>query len=777
MVFFIEHLSRIGSLQSLDISINRIDFRAALVLEDALEFRRNVHCLNVSHNPLGHLGMRSLLRLLSRSTSGLKRFVWDDCHIGKTTAPSEHYQVFSCASPGGRYILELERPYHRSILRMLYKTCEKHRISPEFAFNDMKSSPSYSHAAKGDCDVWAVPTSGTLTASFSIDKAVEEAFRNIDQWDFAHFVDSYMALACVQPDVSKVVPLLVHWKNVDGQSAEQRAFLSALSSDFMFQYAHIEQMAQNRTILKELIQYLMPSIQGGEDVRFMTMLLTTSLGDYVELIDKQKAFLDLNLNNPNWHYTLDLTQPAHHATAERLLLLDRWETALLRHRKIADTSQHGNCSQIRNELYEHKQIGLSTLQEWNLPERGEFQFDYSSGKRPPSEATPLDDSTFATLLMALQSSESAPHDHIQALQKASHMMYLKSVQMRGLLGIFAEKSARLDLFVVFFLRVVDFYNEKLYRVRFEHQEELEELMSRLGYVTVFPFIQPEQTKFSLDLAVYEQRLAANIILNIGFSENSFNIRDPNVLRQDGTVDPLTSGIPQSWKTFEKMPKGGTISMSYVCSPDDRRYNIRRKFYEMYGHRDGVSETEVMWWAALNQAPEDVLEYVSFLVSKYGSPKDVFAEIDGPRGNGVVTLREFEESYAEMKCHKFKGKDETHRIQSVFRYLDCGGGGEVSQDEWNVLELLWQETKLSITEFVQFCERTFGNDLDETWNFMDADGGGQIDLEEWVTACEKVGFFGPVVPIFGYLDADDEGSISKEEFKQLESFKQVPGNGC
>ena len=45
----------------LDISLNKIDFRAALVIEDALENRKSLTELDISHNPLGFLGMRNML--------------------------------------------------------------------------------------------------------------------------------------------------------------------------------------------------------------------------------------------------------------------------------------------------------------------------------------------------------------------------------------------------------------------------------------------------------------------------------------------------------------------------------------------------------------------------------------------------------------------------------------------------------------------------------------------------------------------------------------------
>lgn len=413
-----------------------------------------------------------------------------------------------------------------------------------------------------------------------------------------------------------------------------------------------------------------------------------------------------------------------------------------------------------------------------MPECDDLEFDYSSGKRPPPDASVLDDLTFSSILVELQKSSCDHKAQLKALQMASHMIFLTAVQMRGLLGIYVDQEARVDLFVLFFLRVVDFYNEKIYRVRFEEQKELDLLSERLGYVTLFPCIQPEQTRFSLDFGVYEQRLAANIIISLGAQERPDNLREVSFINEKGIVDKLQWGIPRSWEHLEKMPKGGKLTVSYVCSPEDRKYKARRKFYEMYGFRLGVSEDRVMWWAALNEAPEDVLEYLSFLVSKYDSLAAAFVQIDGPGGNGVISLREFEEGYTNMQCKKFQGPNDLpdmQRIHAVFRYLDPSGEGQISMDEWNILDLLWKEVKLSITEFIQFCERTFGDNLEDTWAHMDADQGGEIDLNEWMTACKTFGYFGPVKPIFEFLDADDEGTICVNEFKQLERFQEAPEN--
>jgi len=190
----------------------------------------------------------------------------------------------------------------------------------------------------------------------------------------------------------------------------------------------------------------------------------------------------------------------------------------------------------------------------------------------------------------------------------------------------------------------------------------------------------------------------------------------------------------------------------------------------YGYWNEPPESEVMWWSSIQEAPLDVVEFVEFIYTKYRDIWKPFKIIDGPDGQGQINLRAFEEGIDNMKCKKFNGKNKQERIMTVFRYLDPSGEGQVSEGEWGVLEQLFNEIQLSIKEFVAFCERTFGPNLKDAWDALDDDGSGEIDENEWNSACQQLGFFGLTSPIFNFLDADDEGTVSLDEFELLNSFQ-------
>lgn len=179
--------------------------------------------------------------------------------------------------------------------------------------------------------------------------------------------------------------------------------------------------------------------------------------------------------------------------------------------------------------------------------------------------------------------------------------------------------------------------------------------------------------------------------------------------------------------------------------------------------------EVMWWSSLTESPEDVIEFLELLTGRFDDMQKAFVYIDGEDGNGIISLREFEEGYHRMECKKFHGPDEKRRLQGVFRFMDASGEGQLSVAEFMVFDQMFKEILLSIEEFVEFCVRTFGDDPCDTWEFIDDDHSGEVDEEEWSAACNNIGYLGPVLPIFRFLDKDDEGTISLDEFLELEKF--------
>merc|ERR1712232_426482 len=133
------------------------------------------------------------------------------------------------------------------------------------------------------------------------------------------------------------------------------------------------------------------------------------------------------------------------------------------------------------------------LYKWIMPESGVLKLDYSSAKRAPPSARTLSMWISAScsrdwrvvqknsrLEGAIDSVEqlrrtSDSQIMLRALRTVSHMLYLKTWQLRRLLNNQPSDSARSDCFVIMFNMVVDAQNEKLYRVRIEDPATIQSL--------------------------------------------------------------------------------------------------------------------------------------------------------------------------------------------------------------------------------------------------------------------------------------------------------------
>jgi len=784
---FLEYLSSSCPLKELDISLNHIDYRAALVLEDLLSENRHLTALDISFNPIGPVGMRSFVRLLLRERSGLHRVRFEGCAGGKH--PVDDLQFMNANCPSARYSLQLDRPDHRSVLRMLYKTCDGLKVNPGEAFFHVQfSEGSYKHPSVGADGIYAVPRKGRLQATFKIEKAIHQHLKEVEEDDFLAFLRQRNDLMRLCPSGSKQILLLHAWRTVSDVDPDQGVFLDALARDVVLPFAVVERMCRSCLSPAEVVSKLFPALRACASERCLTLMIARSIPDVTQILQHARPLMFFNIQNPTGHYRLDLSHPAEHSIAEALVLLDSWESAIrIRHRHV-DTSQFGDWSQVRNITFRGSPL-QGPLTEWLLPEAGKLELDYSSSARPPEGAQVLDDKSFRIMLIALQDQNfqkkgspsgagpdqaKLPRDDMQALRMVAHQIYITALQTRALLECFMDPCDREDCLITFFNRIADMHNEKVFSVRFEgDDEQVNRLRTRLGSLVFFPWVQPEQARFVFQLDRFDERTALCALINLAKKERLTNIQKPRWVRGDGSVDPLVMGLPRSWETFSQIPEHGTVSMSYKCAPEDRNFKVRKSFLQTYSNWPcDVSMEQVLWWASTNEVPVDVMEFLEFIIERYDNVYEAFDDIKSKNAQ-VLNHRDFEDGLRRVKCKKFKGRREGDKITGIFRYLDPSGEGQVTRSEWGILELCHKEMVYSIQEFVHFCSRSFGNDLNAAWAVFDVNGDNFISEAEWVTVARSFSYFGPTLPIFRFLDRDDEGTISFEEFEELQKFRQPP----
>eukprot|EP00927_Polykrikos_kofoidii_P018808 TRINITY_DN18765_c0_g1_i2.p1 TRINITY_DN18765_c0_g1~~TRINITY_DN18765_c0_g1_i2.p1 ORF type:complete len:700 (+),score=134.94 TRINITY_DN18765_c0_g1_i2:28-2100(+) len=655
------------------------------------------------------------------------------------------------------------------------------------AFSGVVCSPStFSLASKAEDGVWIVPKHGKVSFLFSIQRLFDVGIREIhDEFNFTEVLEKLEMRTRSRLSFSKVVPGLAVWKMLEGSHQEQKIFLQALAKDFILTVDELIQLCRSQTRICDVLGRLLHCVVGGSSSVFITLQFaaSASIDEYMATRRCMDKYCMVNFEHPTGHYKLDLSNCAEFGIAQKLLLLDRWETGIAKRQERLVTSQNGLNTQVRNGRYASANLPVANIQEWMLPSVDILELDYVGGKRPSADSKPLPTSTFESVKARLYTSPLGIDARTEVLRMVAHLFCVSAKQLREFVGFCAHARERAELFVLMFFRLADVANEKVVRVRFEESVELHALMDRLGHVTLFPFIQPEQSMFHFDLSRFDQRLAAHLIVRLASKEDDGNLRNYGYVNANGTVDSLTLGVPRSWgEDVKSVPQGGSFRVTYQCAPEKRNFAFRQMLLKTYGLWPwSPPEEDVLWWASTTEAPPDVIEFLEFLVSRFDLIDEVFDVFDkatmGNTGNGQITLRKFEECFRTLGCNKFKTHDEKSRIIGIFRYLDKGGEGEISRHEWSALDALWTELQTTIRDFVSFLEMKFGESNDflaTAWRELDVDGDGELVAEEWSSITRlRFGYFGPTMVIFHFLDKDDEGFVSMDGFRALEKF-QVSG---
>jgi len=768
---FLEGLSRNKCLKILDISMNRIGTSGALVLEDSLESHHSLSDLFIGQNPLGVRGIRSIVRLMSRNTSGLLRFESSNCNDTASNGG------FNATEPTGRYKLDLGLAHGRALLRLLYKTCERFKLSFSQAFLELEYEPTagslgsapYRHPSEKDRDaVYVVPAVGFLSFAFSIDaallKIVEPVSASSKPSALANgYLERRFALVRLRPHFRKVAPLLAQFRSLTGRAAEQEMLLAALSSDFSFDFEFLAQLCEDSCSSTDVLCRLLHCVARRPTHLFMALTYLPRIREYLKVYSSCERLLLLNVENPTGRYMLNLQAPSDYAVAETLLLLDRWEAMMAQSEGRHDLSMYGNWSSVRNCTYQNATI--RSVAEWIMPNIDVVTFDYASWRRPPAGAQPLDLGRWETIMTMLGQSALCSESKVQVLRHVSGQCYLRALQVRDLLAVFETSELRVKAMSLFVLRVTDPQNMKAVRTRVGASEEWEALRHRLGVVTLYPFFQPEQTRFDLDLELYEDRIAASLAVRSLWKENLRNIREPKLVLPDRSEFVFVQGVPQKWENPEQLPKAGIFTFHYACSAEDRKLEDRKDMATKYGgwKVQKVTSEKILWWTAIIEVPQAVITFLCYVMRSFNW--DIWAcfkFIDGS-GNREISLSEFKTGVTKLGWPLFV-QDPEKAVQ-VFRWMDPDSGGSISKPEWKILDQLFEELQLAMLELLQYIHRVFGS-LEAAWEELDTDAGGTVDLEEWQEAMITLGYHGPINIIYEYLSIDDESPISRERWDTL-----------
>eukprot|EP00929_Paragymnodinium_shiwhaense_P038391 TRINITY_DN20285_c0_g1_i1.p1 TRINITY_DN20285_c0_g1~~TRINITY_DN20285_c0_g1_i1.p1 ORF type:complete len:1423 (-),score=317.21 TRINITY_DN20285_c0_g1_i1:250-4518(-) len=158
------------SLTQIDLCNCGLGPDTAFILEEVLQSHPSLKGLHLQDNPLGDVGIRSILRLVVSIESEL-HFCRIDGH--READAGAHQISFRYVQPDGSYCLNLKYPHERAILRSLLRRAGKARgakagnILRYFKFDARQPKPVLEKdCLQGVLERWVVPTKGTFSFSF-----------------------------------------------------------------------------------------------------------------------------------------------------------------------------------------------------------------------------------------------------------------------------------------------------------------------------------------------------------------------------------------------------------------------------------------------------------------------------------------------------------------------------------------------------------------------------------------------------------------------------------
>ncbi|ETW04644.1 hypothetical protein, variant 1 [Aphanomyces invadans] len=316
------------------------------------------------------------------------------------------------------------------------------------------------------------------------------------------------------------------------------------------------------------------------------------------------------------HYRLEMAEPLDRIAAKKLMEISNKTMLWKKRNDLTDTSQHKNFQCFRNESFNGKPIVLENAFCDKIPKFGVLEFDFvhmaSRPLRQPGQADiqPMSTKRFQQFLDKMQAVglDLNPHCQVPHCYRAlSDNVYTQMLKMQknrqhihygaGLAAVaeatlLGEKTtisvrrmimelnyllssrwisvkqtirfltmwprvfqaARLDVVLIFFDRITDVYNfQQVFPLLTD--DEIAQLLYRVGWLHVWSPLVPD-IYYELDLAIYEQREVAKMLVQLALSEPGENWQNETYGWNRG--DPIPGWqLNQSWLGEGNFPEKGS----------------------------------------------------------------------------------------------------------------------------------------------------------------------------------------------------------------------------
>ncbi|CAM9227476.1 unnamed protein product [Chrysoparadoxa australica] len=504
-------------LETLDLAYNSVMSKASMVFGRSLMSNGTLTYLDLSGNPLGEAGARSILRSsLRRPTCNV---VMNNCLFSDTQV------MFDRACPQAKleYDLDLKVPYEACLM---YELCMLAKEWPGCKFQSVcyslggQSGKVFLNlqCVEGTGVVdgstgkpWEIPSMGTLSVVFLTHRSLPKLQDGLSEASRAKAVQVIKA-ADTTMGMRSMLFLI-----------SQDIFLTTSGADEL-----LEEMVRLGLTAMEVVERLWTCIIDVENLYAFLCRHIDKLhrGGVVKMLSPELS--KFNWKNPTGHYCLQLSQPSHRHILGILRAVHSNEIKEIKAKHQLDTSQHQDWSMFRNATLNCSPITVLAMDLEGTRE-GTLEFDYVSVERPPTDAVIVDDDEVDRLQHGLdieQRDQFAAQPNYQLavlqLQLAVTQHYFTCNQAITIVDCFEHSRCQISAVCALFGRVVDLgnFNKVIDTLP---ANKAQEVCHRLGYLNVLNPMKLSRT-YRLDLEKADERKLCKMLLQLAPGEKGDNMK-------------------------------------------------------------------------------------------------------------------------------------------------------------------------------------------------------------------------------------------------------------
>jgi len=392
---FIEALENTKALNTLALSNCALGYEADFVLFTAVlnQTKKTLRKLDLSDNPHGLEGMRSLIRLLASDNTGIEWMQFRGSRAESIDLSTSRF-LYNFLDPNGSYNLDLANPEHRAVMKQLSFKLNQAPLAErflEFQYNGKNASPDTVVTFDKNKRPEILDNGSCVFKFFSPDQDTLFERAKDRKWDQQMLIRQWARATKIPLSLTRFVTVDTTYRELH-LDEERQMFLRALKDECILRPCQLVQFSSRGLSFLYVVSRLFPAVYQESKISTMDIPFAIRNREDARLVLRAASeFIFFNPNVPDGSYRLWMDNDTDRAVGEYLILINAWHRHVAEATNIPDASQYGNRDNFRNmrlnsNTYRvrNEETGKELLPQ---PKSGVLELDYVSPLRCSSRSS------------------------------------------------------------------------------------------------------------------------------------------------------------------------------------------------------------------------------------------------------------------------------------------------------------------------------------------------------------------------------------------------------